>query len=112
MKIDDEVLKKMKSAKTAFALTGAGSSAPSGIPTFRGSDGFWKDKTPFNVEEFNKDPQRVWQWHQEIKELIKKKWISSKDKQDDFFTFCPRMCNENTSGDFRKASIEWLPSHN
>ena len=73
MKIDDEVLKKLKSAKTAFALTGAGSSAPSGIPTFRGNDGFWKDKTPFDVEEFNRDPERVWQWHQEIKEMIKKK---------------------------------------
>lgn len=73
MKLDKGILEKLKSAKTAFALTGAGSSAPSGIPTFRGDDGFWDNKTPFNVDTFNEDPQKVWQWHQEIKEMIKKK---------------------------------------
>lgn len=73
MKIDDGILEKLKSAKTAFALTGAGSSAPSGIPTFRGNDGFWADKNPFNIDAFNENPQEVWQWHQEIKEMIKKK---------------------------------------
>jgi NAD-dependent deacetylase len=73
MKIDDKVLKKIKNAKTAFALTGAGSSAPSGIPTFRGDEGFWTDKTPFDVEEFNKNPQKVWEWHCEIREMIKQK---------------------------------------
>lgn len=73
MKIDDKVLEKLKNAKTAFALTGAGSSEPSGIPTFRGDEGFWKDKTPFTIEAFNENPQKVWEWHLEIKELISKK---------------------------------------
>jgi NAD-dependent deacetylase len=73
MKIDDEILKRIKSAKTAFALTGAGSSAPSGIPTFRGNEGFWNNKTPFTVEAFDENPQKVWEWHIEIKEMIKKK---------------------------------------
>ena len=73
MRIDDGLLKKIRSAKNAFALTGAGSSAPSGIPTFRGNDGFWEDKTPFNVEAFKENPQKVWEWHLEIKELISKK---------------------------------------
>jgi NAD-dependent deacetylase len=72
MKIDDEILKKIKNAKIAFALTGAGSSAPSGIPTFRGNDGFWEDKTPFSLDSFRENPQAVWEWHQEIKELIRK----------------------------------------
>ncbi|MEO0292935.1 MAG: NAD-dependent deacylase [candidate division WOR-3 bacterium] len=72
MKIDKEVLERIKKAETAFALTGAGSSAPSGIPTFRGSEGFWKDKTPFSVEMFKENPQIVWEWHIEIKNLIKK----------------------------------------
>jgi len=73
MKIDDVTIKKIKNAKTAFALTGAGSSAPSGIPTFRGDEGFWKDKTPFSLDAFNENPQKVWEWHLEIKEMIRKK---------------------------------------
>jgi len=73
MKIDDKILEKLKNAKTAFALTGAGSSEPSGIPTFRGNGGFWKEANPFTVEAFNENPQKVWEWHLEIKEMIKKK---------------------------------------
>jgi NAD-dependent deacetylase len=73
MRIDDKILKRLRKAKTAFALTGAGSSEPSGIPTFRGAGGFWKEVTPFTVEAFNENPQRVWEWHLEIKEMIKKK---------------------------------------
>jgi len=73
MKIDDKVIEKLRNAKTAFALTGAGSSEPYGIPTFRGDKGFWKDASPFTVEAFNENPQKVWEWHLEIKEMIKKK---------------------------------------
>jgi NAD-dependent deacetylase len=72
MKIDGEILKKIKSSKTAFALTGAGSSAPSGIPTFRGNDSFWEDKTPFSLDTFKENPQAVWEWHMEIKQMIRK----------------------------------------
>jgi NAD-dependent deacetylase len=72
MKIDDKILKKIKNSKIAFALTGAGSSAPSGIPTFRGNDGFWKDKTPFSLDAFKENPEEVWKWHLEIKEMIRK----------------------------------------
>ncbi len=73
MKIDDKILKKLRNAKTAFALTGAGSSEPSGIPTFRGNDGFWKNSNPFTVEAFIENPQKVWEWHLEVKEMVKKK---------------------------------------
>ena len=73
MNIDDKILEKLKNAKTAFALTGAGSSEPSGIPTFRGDEGFWQEATPFTVEAFEKNPQKVWEWHLEVKEMIKKK---------------------------------------
>lgn len=73
MKIEIEVINRIKKAKSAFSLTGAGSSAPSGIPTFRGSEGFWKNKTPFSLDSFIENPQAVWEWHLEIKEMMKKK---------------------------------------
>ena len=47
-------------------LTGAGISAESGIPTFRGQDGLWKQ---FRAEElatpeaFRRDPRLVWEWY-------------------------------------------------
>lgn len=48
------------------ALTGAGVSAESGIPTFRGAGGLWRG---FRAEElatpeaFQRDPAKVWQWY-------------------------------------------------
>lgn len=47
-------------------FTGAGISAESGVPTFRGPGGIWKS---YNFEEyacqeaFERDPDRVWEFH-------------------------------------------------
>ena len=38
----NQVAGMLKDKKKILVLTGAGISAASGIPTFRGSDGFWK----------------------------------------------------------------------
>ncbi len=49
-----------------LVLTGAGVSAESGIPTFRGKDGYWKNLDPTklaNPEAFARDPQLVWEWY-------------------------------------------------
>ena len=48
------------------ALTGAGISAESGIPTFRGENGLWKKYHPEELatpEAFFKDPKTVWEWY-------------------------------------------------
>ncbi len=37
----------MKECKKIIILTGAGVSAASGIPTFRGQDGFWKQRKTY-----------------------------------------------------------------
>ena len=48
-------------------LTGAGVSAESGVPTFRGADGLWKRRDPMSLatpEAFADDPGEVWEWYQ------------------------------------------------
>ncbi len=47
-------------------LTGAGVSAESGVPTFRGPEGLWKSFRPEDLatpEAFARDPGLVWEWY-------------------------------------------------
>ncbi len=62
-------------AKSLAVLTGAGISAESGIPTFRGAEGLWKEHNPEELatpEAFAKDPRLVWEWYNWRREIIKK----------------------------------------
>jgi len=57
-----------------LVLTGAGVSAESGIPTFRGKDGYWRDLDPTKLatpEAFARDPQLVWDWYRERRQGIR-----------------------------------------
>jgi len=54
-------------------LTGAGISAESGVPTFRGEEGLWRDYSPQQLatpEAFRRDPDLVWAWYAWRRELI------------------------------------------
>ena len=54
-------------------LTGAGVSAASGVPTFRGADGLWKNFRPETLataEAFGRDPKLVWEWYAWRRSLI------------------------------------------
>ena len=56
-----------------LVLTGAGVSAESGIPTFRGKDGYWRNLDPAKLatpEAFEHDPKLVWEWYRERRERI------------------------------------------
>lgn len=53
-------------ARRVVALTGAGISAESGVPTFRGDGGLWKRHRPEDLatpEAFARDPRLVWEWY-------------------------------------------------
>jgi len=52
----------IRRADTVVALTGAGISAPSGVPTFRGDDGVWDrfDEGQFAYGRFQRDPAGFW----------------------------------------------------
>ncbi len=54
-------------------LTGAGISAESGVPTFRGEDGLWNKFKPeelANFDAFIRNPNLVWEWYQYRRHLI------------------------------------------
>ncbi|TGL65756.1 SIR2 family NAD-dependent protein deacylase [Leptospira sarikeiensis] len=76
MEFPSELKTKLKFSNKVLALTGAGISAESGVPTFRGKEGLWKQ---YRAEElatpqaFSKDPKLVWEWYLWRMELISEK---------------------------------------
>src|SRR5437588_9879316 len=57
-----------------LVITGAGVSAESGIPTFRGKGGYWRNLDPAKLatpEAFERDPKLVWEWYRERRERIR-----------------------------------------
>ncbi len=66
----------LQEADMPAVLTGAGISAESGIPTFRGTGGLWKN---YRAEElatpqaFRANPALVWQWYHWRRELVRQK---------------------------------------
>lgn len=60
-------------ARRIVVLTGAGVSAESGVPTFRGSQGLWKSYRPEDLATpaaFRRDPKLVWEWYAWRREFI------------------------------------------
>ena len=64
----DELLRRLHAARSVVVLTGAGISAESGLPTFRGAGGLWRDRRVEELaspEGFARDPRLVWSWYNE-----------------------------------------------
>lgn len=78
MQPDDSIAKiaqHIQSASRISVITGAGVSAASGVPTFRGKEGLWKNFSPQELatpEAFRKDPKLVWEWYDWRRGLISK----------------------------------------
>jgi NAD-dependent protein deacetylase/lipoamidase len=63
----------LRKASSILAITGAGISAESDIPTFRGEGGFWRSYDPEQLatwRAFKQDPATVWKWYDHRRRLI------------------------------------------
>lgn len=73
MNFDQSFLDQLSEAKRIVFFTGAGISAESGIPTFRGKDGIWNKLRPeelANFDAFMRNPKMVWEWYNHRKSII------------------------------------------
>jgi len=73
MKMFDTVVQKLKGSKKIVFVTGAGISQESGIPTFRGKDGYWRRYDPMklaSIDAFYDDPKLVWEWYEDRRKNI------------------------------------------
>ena len=64
---------RLRDFRRVVFFTGAGLSAESGIPTYRGSGGLWEK---YDYEEyacqraFDRDPWKVWDFHDERRRFV------------------------------------------
>ncbi|MFH1765456.1 MAG: NAD-dependent deacylase [Gemmatimonadota bacterium] len=61
-------------ARVVSVLSGAGVSAESGVPTFRGDGGLWKSHSPEELatpQAFRRDSRLVWEWYEWRRGLIR-----------------------------------------
>jgi NAD-dependent protein deacetylase/lipoamidase len=70
----DALVADLRAARRVAVLTGAGVSAESGVPTFRGPGGLWEQ---FRIEEvatpeaFSRNPRRVWEFYEARRRVVR-----------------------------------------
>lgn len=73
MKMFESIKDQIKDIKKIVFVTGAGISQESGIPTFRGKDGLWRNHDAMKlatIDAFYDDPKLVWEWYNERRKNI------------------------------------------
>src|SRR5277367_7124273 len=63
-----EIAARLAAAKNVFVLTGAGLGVASGLGTFRGPGGYWRNRSfeqLASLPGFQEDPELVWEWYNE-----------------------------------------------
>ena len=105
----EEFLKALKNASHVAVLTGAGISAESGVPTFRGEEGLWKKfraEELATVDAFMNNPELVWEWYLWRRQLMSEvspnpghEALAEMEKHYDDFT----LITQNVDGLHRTA---------
>ena len=73
MKMFELIRNQTKNIKKIVFVTGAGISQESGIPTFRGKEGLWRNYDPMKlatIDAFYDNPKLVWEWYNERRRNI------------------------------------------
>ncbi len=71
--ISDALKSLLSKGTRVVVLTGAGISAESGVPTFRGEEGLWKKFRPEELATFDAfmaNPELVWEWYEYRRKII------------------------------------------
>lgn len=61
-----EIAARLAAARNVFVLTGAGLGVASGLGTFRGPGGYWRNRSfeqLASLQGFREDPKLVWEWY-------------------------------------------------
>ncbi|MEO2201726.1 MAG: NAD-dependent deacylase [Nitrosopumilus sp.] len=69
----ESIIEQIKDIQKIVFVTGAGISQESGIPTFRGKDGLWRNYNAMElatIDAFYKNPKLVWEWYNERRRNI------------------------------------------
>ncbi len=69
----ESIKDKIKDVRKIVFVTGAGISQESGIPTFRGKDGLWRNYDAMKlatIDAFYSNPELVWEWYNERRKNI------------------------------------------
>ena len=104
MNFSQELVQRLATAENVAVLTGAGISAESGIPTFRGKDGLWKNLKPEELaseEAFQRHPEHVWEWYSYRRDIIRKvqpnpAHLTLAEMENHFTDFS--ICTQNVDG--------------
>ena len=73
IQIDKSLIDALRKAESIVFFTGAGVSAESGIPTFRGKEGLWNKFKPEELANFNafmRNPELVWEWYNYRRRIV------------------------------------------
>lgn len=71
--ITQELVERLAVCERLVVLTGAGVSRESGVPTFRGEEGLWRQYRAEELatwEAFERDPELVWRWYDYRRQIV------------------------------------------
>ncbi len=110
--MNEKVVERLAQAKSLLVITGAGISAESGIPTFRGADGLWKNyraEELATLDAFERDPVTVWEWYDWRRGIIGKAepnpgHLAIKELEDMFENFL--LITQNVDGLHGRTGIK------